>query len=163
MNGYIIKYMPEHPRTIGNSGSVYEHILIAEQKLGRSLKEGEVVHHIDENRSNNNPDNLLVFKTKADHTRFHKTGIKILEGDVYISPENICIDCGKIIDNHTKVQRCLLCSHKAQRKVERPAYDQLLIDKQNMSMCAIGRKYGVSDNAVRKWIKWYEKNGNIAQ
>ena len=25
-----------------------------------------------------------------------------------------------------------------------------------MSICAVGRKYGVSDNAVRKWIRWYE-------
>jgi transposase-like protein len=26
-----------------------------------------------------------------------------------------------------------------------------------MSMLAVGRKYGVSDNAVRKWIRWYER------
>jgi transposase-like protein len=25
-----------------------------------------------------------------------------------------------------------------------------------MSLLAVGRKYGVSDNAVRKWIRWYE-------
>ena len=33
-----------------------------------------------------------------------------------------------------------------------------------MSLLAVGRKYGVSDNAVRKWIRWYEyeqeRNGN---
>ena len=23
-------------------------------------------------------------------------------------------------------------------------------------MCAVGRKYGVSDNAARKWLRWYE-------
>lgn len=26
-----------------------------------------------------------------------------------------------------------------------------------MSVCAVGRKYGVSDNAVRKWLVWYER------
>lgn len=26
-----------------------------------------------------------------------------------------------------------------------------------MSFCAVGRKYRVSDNAVRKWLKWYER------
>jgi transposase-like protein len=26
-----------------------------------------------------------------------------------------------------------------------------------MSMVAVGRRYGVSDNAVRKWIRWYER------
>jgi uncharacterized protein YjcR len=25
-----------------------------------------------------------------------------------------------------------------------------------MSFLAMGRKYGVSDNAIRKWIRWYE-------
>ena len=26
-----------------------------------------------------------------------------------------------------------------------------------MSYCAVGRKYGVSDNAIRKWLKWYQR------
>lgn len=43
------------------------------------------------------------------------------------------------------------------RKVERPPYDQLMEDLRTMSFCAVGRKYGVSDNAVRKWIRWYER------
>jgi hypothetical protein len=42
------------------------------------------------------------------------------------------------------------------RKVERPSYKQLMTDVASMSFLAIGRKYGVSDNAVRKWIRWYE-------
>jgi hypothetical protein len=43
------------------------------------------------------------------------------------------------------------------RKVERPSYEQLKQDVRTMSMLAVGRKYGVSDNAVRKWIRWYER------
>ena len=31
-----------------------------------------------------------------------------------------------------------------------------MADVASMSFLAIGRKYGVSDNAVRKWIRWYE-------
>jgi HNH endonuclease len=42
------------------------------------------------------------------------------------------------------------------RKVERPSYEQLMSDVRSMSLLAIGRKYGVSDNAVRKWIQAYE-------
>jgi hypothetical protein len=42
------------------------------------------------------------------------------------------------------------------RKVPRPTYDQLITDLQSMTFVAVGRKYGVSDNAVRKWIRWYE-------
>lgn len=43
------------------------------------------------------------------------------------------------------------------RKVERPTSEQLMLDVQSMSFVAIGRKYGVSDNAVRKWLRWYER------
>jgi hypothetical protein len=42
------------------------------------------------------------------------------------------------------------------RKVARPSYEQLMADRAEMSLLAIGRKYGVSDSAVRKWIRWYE-------
>jgi hypothetical protein len=45
---------------------------------------------------------------------------------------------------------------RARRKVERPSYERLMTDVQTMSLLAVGRKYGVSDNAVRKWIRWYE-------
>ena len=43
------------------------------------------------------------------------------------------------------------------RKVERPSYEELMEDVRTMSMLAVGRKYGVTDNAVRKWIRWYER------
>jgi len=32
-----------------------------------------------------------------------------------------------------------------------------------MSLLAVGRKYGVSDNAVRKWIRWYEYQPELEQ
>ena len=44
----------------------------------------------------------------------------------------------------------------ANRKVERPSCGQLMADVAAMSFLAIGRKYGFSGNAVRKWIRWYE-------
>jgi HNH endonuclease len=48
-------------------------------------------------------------------------------------------------------------SHLDQRKVERPPYDQLVDEIKATSFLAVGRKYGVSDNAVRKWLRWYEQ------
>jgi hypothetical protein len=42
------------------------------------------------------------------------------------------------------------------RKVPRPTYAELKADLAHMSWLAVGRKYGVSDNAVRKWVRWYE-------
>jgi hypothetical protein len=43
------------------------------------------------------------------------------------------------------------------RKVERPPYEQLLEEIGATGYVAVGRKYGVSDNAVRKWIRFYER------
>lgn len=40
---------------------------------------------------------------------------------------------------------------------KRPPYKQLLAEIEATSYCAVGRKYGVSDNAVRKWVKFYER------
>jgi hypothetical protein len=45
------------------------------------------------------------------------------------------------------------------RKVERPSHGQLKADLAAMSVAAVGRKYGVSDNAVRKWVRWSERQG----
>jgi len=42
------------------------------------------------------------------------------------------------------------------RKVVRPPYEQLMAELAATSFSAVGRAYGVSDNAVRKWARWYE-------
>jgi hypothetical protein len=45
----------------------------------------------------------------------------------------------------------------ATRRVARPPYEQLLTEIEAHGYCWVGRKYGVSDNAVRKWVKFYER------
>jgi len=45
----------------------------------------------------------------------------------------------------------------ARRLVERPPYDQLIREIKDTSYSAVGRKYGVSDNAIRKWVRFYER------
>lgn len=66
---------------------------------------------------------------------------------------NHCIDCGKIIDNRS--QRCEECEHKRQRRVEWPQRDELKNLIRIESFSSIGKKYNVSDNAIRKWCKNY--------
>ena len=49
-----------------------------------------------------------------------------------------------------------------QRRVKRPeTYAQFKqeMEELNWNYCAMGRKYGVSDNAIRKWEKVYQKYG----
>ena len=50
---------------------IHEHRRIAEQMLGRPLRKGEVVHHKDGNKQNNDPRNLLVMPSQAEHARLH--------------------------------------------------------------------------------------------
>ncbi len=42
------------------------------------------------------------------------------------------------------------------RRVERPPFEQLKAEPAASSYLAVGRKYGVSDNAIRKWVRQYE-------
>lgn len=78
--GYYLIYMPEHPFCNGD-GCVFEHRLVAEKYLlndensvivdgKRYLSPEYAVHHIDENRLNNDVSNLKVM-LKGEHVRLH--------------------------------------------------------------------------------------------
>lgn len=59
-------------KSYAKSFGIHTHRIIAARKLGRHLQLGEVVHHIDGNKRNNNPDNLMVFSSQAEHVKWHK-------------------------------------------------------------------------------------------
>lgn len=59
--------------------------------------------------------------------------------------------CGK----HKKTKIQIKTSHKFINPSKRPPKETLIKDINSLSFLAIGRKYGVSDNAVRKWCKFY--------
>jgi len=52
-------------------------------------------------------------------------------------------------------------SKTKQRKVERPSYEQLLNEIEQLGYSGTGRKYGVSDNSIRKWVKYYKKEKGV--
>lgn len=73
LNGYRVVYMPSHVSAMTSSnwkGWVYEHIVVAEDMMGRRLSSDEVVHHLNMIRDDNRPDNLLVM-TRSQHTKLH--------------------------------------------------------------------------------------------
>lgn len=53
-------------------GYVWEHRLVMAKHIGRPLHRTEVVHHIDENKCNNDISNLMLFSSQAEHIRHHR-------------------------------------------------------------------------------------------
>lgn len=98
----------------------------------------------------------------------------------------LCPNCSATLDTHCGKQgknKCLGCSSLKplkrkycsldcyrkngkrelifdKRKVERPTYETLIKEISESSYLAVSRKYGVSDNAIRKWIKTYQRHKN---
>jgi hypothetical protein len=60
-------------------------------------------------------------------------------------------ECGNTMFKTSK--KCNLCKGVLSRKVERPSLEILLKDIEELGYSGTGRKYGVSDNAIKKWIK----------
>lgn len=59
----------------------YEHVLLMETILGDNFDENCVVHHLDENKSNNDIFNLIVFKSSFDHVTYHNSSKAYLHYD----------------------------------------------------------------------------------
>lgn len=177
LNGYRVVYKPNHPKAMTNAnwnGWIYEHIYIAEKKLKRPIADNEVVHHLDFDRSNNRIENLLVID-RGMHSRLHvwldkgapgwqQPGTnRVNSGKPKLAEQNHCSICDMQLQRDQAKYCSDECAKLASRKVERPSYQQLLEDKNNMSMEAVGKKYGVSSNAVRKWIKDYANKAILSQ
>ena len=91
-SGYVLLRMPGH-HLADCRGYVYEHRLVAEQKLGRRLLPGELVHHIDENKQNNVPSNLEIVSGNAEHFLHHRKTDRGRRKPGESNPQILC-ECG---------------------------------------------------------------------
>jgi len=67
---------PYYPMT--SKGCVAEHRLIMAQHLGRCLKPGEIVHHINRKKNDNRLENLILVEGGGTHTAIHRLVNKTL-------------------------------------------------------------------------------------
>lgn len=72
---YILIYSPNHPYA-GREGYMMEHRLVMEKKLGRFLKLGEYVHHINGDTHDNRPENLKLMNNRKEHSKIHFDAVK---------------------------------------------------------------------------------------
>ena len=163
---YKLVYNPGHPRA-NYKGWVCEHVIVAEQKLGRFLDKNECVHHIDGNKKNNDPSNIMVFATNADHVSFHKgNNVDLYEKDgVWYSARQkklqlVCEYCGRQYETTKGLSRKnrKYCSHQCAQNASiksdidinqlvQMAYEY----KGNFSLLA--RKLNVSSTSIHKRLK----------
>lgn len=100
--------------------------------------------------------------------KFNKRGYDFCDcGDYKSIRSRNCRNCRKKSNNIRCYSKCKYCDGKCSfgknrcekcyrlqsRKVERPPYEQLKEEVEELGYSAVGRKYGVSDNSIRKWIK----------
>ena len=105
-NGYIRVLIPLAEQ-VGNNKYAMQHRLVMEKHLGRKLREDEVVHHKNHNRSDNRISNLQVM-TYSQHSSHHapkKNG----RWSIRFSH---CVRCGKNDTEHKGKGVCGRCYRK---------------------------------------------------
>jgi len=174
LNGYRAIYKPDWPTAYTSSnwvGFVYEHRYLMEREMGRSLRDDEIVHHLDGNPWNNRISNLIVLSNAASHMRLHywiDTGSNMhaaytpsTRDDKYFCEQKETKYC-KMCNTTLQYKQELYCSEECTkldwRTTERPSKEDLIRMVKDMGYSEVGRLYNVSDNAIRKWMKAYNVN-----
>lgn len=105
------------------------------------------LHHIDGDKNNNELSNLQILCSNC-----HSQTSNFCKQKTIIKQIFYCC-CGRKKNKLSNL--CDKCYKLSIRKVERPSLQILLDDIKNNSYLEVGRKYSVSDNCIRKWIKSY--------
>jgi Zn finger protein HypA/HybF involved in hydrogenase expression len=110
--------------------------------------------HIDGNHTNNRLENLQILCPNCHAKTPTYCGKNIKHKPTYKKVETYqCSECSVELKTNSKTGLCSSCYSKTRRKVERPSKEQLLNELKTETYVSLGKKYHVSDNAIRKWLK----------
>ena len=79
-------------------------IILAEEKLGKSLPRGAMVHHVDLNRANDSPSNLVICPDAKYHKLLHRRTKIFLHGG-NPNTQDYCSSCNQIKPRENFYQR----------------------------------------------------------
>lgn len=99
----------------------------------------------------------MTFEEKSNYINELKKYINSLidiKPNISLKEDYTLCECGNV--KYKKSLMCNKCDKFYRRKVQRPSYEQLLREIEESNYTEVGRKYGVSDNTIRKWIKYYK-------
>lgn len=148
VNGRVVLYPLEDGKLKKKTRFVYEHRLVYELSSGEKLADGDVVHHINGDKTDNRPENLEKMNNSA-HSKKHV--LERARANNYRIGPFYCVDCGAEITH--KAKRCVSCSRKARTNPNRPTKEGLEKMAAVKSNTEIAAAFGVSEASVRKWRK----------
>ena len=109
------------------------------------------IHHIDGNHYNNDFSNLSLLCPNCHSLEENNSGAANkkdkLDKEVYYC------SCGNKVSQKGSI--CQECIKKSQRVVERPSKEELIKLLKENNFTKAGKIFGVSDNTIRKWCKYY--------
>lgn len=163
-NGYVLIRVGVEHHLSDVRGYAYEHRIVAEQKLGRRLRAGELVHHKDEDKQNNHPDNLVVKDGNAEHFLEHRRSGKALR---LPGEPNTAIACGcgcgatfaKYDDDGRP--RLYAAGHNVQARPTCEAILAALRGAQTLSRAELLSRVGLTETAVATALSKLKRSGEV--
>jgi hypothetical protein len=137
--------------------------MCGQAELWRGRAMSLILDHVNGIATDNRLENLRIVCPNCNATLDTHCG---RQNRLEVTPR-ACLHCGgRFMPKYASHRYCShLCgthstgSHDPRpetRKVAWPPYDRLMAELEATSFLAVARRYGVSDNAVRKWVRWYE-------